>query len=133
MAIQLSDSVRDAQNDAIETTISTTPTLSIWSGSAPADCATANSGTLLASMTLPSDWMAASSTGSKAKSGTWQDTSADATGTAAHFRIHQGTACHIQGTVTATSGGGDIELDNTSIASGQQVTISTFTITAGNA
>ena len=133
MAIQLSTTVRDAMNDQLETTISTAPTLTIWSGAAPADCATANSGTLLASMTLPSDWMAASSSGAKAKSGTWQDASADATGTAAHFRVHQTTTCHMQGTVTATSGGGDIELDNTSIASGQQVTISTFSITAGNA
>jgi hypothetical protein len=133
MAIQYSDSVRDAKLDQIETTISTAPTLSIWSGSAPADCSTANSGTVLVTMTLPSDWMAAASGGTKAKSGTWQDTSADDTGTAGHFRIHQGTACHIQGTVTATSGGGDMELDNTSIASGQQVTVTTFTITSGNA
>jgi hypothetical protein len=35
--------------------------------------------------------------------------------------------------VTATGGGGDMTLDNTSIASGQKVTITTFTISAGNA
>ncbi len=133
MAIKYSVDVRNAELDAIETTVSTSPTLSIWSGAAPADCATANSGTLLVSMTLPSDWMAAASSGSKAKSGTWEDTSADASGTAAHFRIHQGNACHVQGTVSLTSGGGDMELDNTNIAAGQQVTISTFSITAGNA
>jgi hypothetical protein len=133
MSIQYSVSVRNAELDAIETTISTTPTLTIVSGAAPATCATANSGTILVTMTLPSDWMAAAASGSKAKLGTWQDTSADAAGTAAHFRIHQGTTCHVQGTVTATSGGGDMELDNTNIAIAQQVTISTFTITAGNA
>ena len=133
MAIQYSTTVRNAQLDSLETTISTGPTLTIFSGAAPANCATANSGTVLASMTLPSDWMAAASSGSKAKNGTWEDTSADAAGTAGHFRIHQGATCHIQGTITATSGGGDMELDNTSIASGQQVTISTFTVTAGNA
>lgn len=85
-------------------------------------------------MTLPSDWLAAASSGSKAKSGTWQDTSADATGTAAHFRIYasDGTTAHIQGTVTATGGGGDLTLDNTSIASGQAITISSFSITAAN-
>ncbi len=131
MAVQYSVAVRNAQLDAIETTISTAPTLNIFTGSAPADCATANSGTLLASMTLPSDWMAAASSGSKAKNGTWEDTSADDTGTAAHFRIHQGTTCHMQGTVG--QGSGDLSLDNTSIASGQQVTITTFTISAGNA
>jgi hypothetical protein len=35
--------------------------------------------------------MANASSGSKAKSGTWQDASADNAGTAAHFRIHDST------------------------------------------
>lgn len=135
MALQLSTSVRNARLDAIETTISTSAIMKIRSGSAPADCATADSGTVLASLTLPSDWLAAASSGSKAKSGTWQDASADATGTAAHFRIYDsgGTTCHIQGTVTATGGGGDLTLDNTSIASGQSVTITSFSLTDANA
>lgn len=135
MAIQLSTSVRNGRLDAIETVISTTPILEIRSGSAPADCGTADSGTLLASMTLPSDWLAAAASGSKAKSGTWQDTSANATGTAAHFRIKDsgGSTCHVQGTVTATGGGGDLTLDNASIASGQAVTITAFTLTDANA
>lgn len=135
MALQLSTSVRNARLDAIETTTSTAAILEIRSGSAPADCATADSGTLLASMTLPSDWMAAASSGSKAKSGTWSDTSANATGTAGHFRFKDsgGTTCHIQGTVTATGGGGDLTLDSTSITSGQTVTITGFTLTDGNA
>lgn len=135
MALQLSITARNARLDAIETTIGTAPILTIRTGSAPADCATANSGTVLATLTLPSDWMANASSGSKAKSGTWQDASADNAGTAAHFRIHDstGTTCHLQGTVTATGGGGDLTLDNTSIAAGQTVTITSFTLTDGNA
>ncbi len=133
MALQFSDTVRNGMLDNIESTISTAPTLEIRSGSAPATCATADSGTLLASMTLPSDWMAAAYSGSKAKSGTWEDTSANATGTAGHFRIKQSSTCHMQGTVTATGGGGDLTLDNTSIASGQAVSITTFTLTAPGA
>jgi len=135
MAIQLSATVRNARLDAIESTVGASAILEIRSGAAPADCATADSGTLLASMTLPADWMAAASAGSKAKSGTWQDASANAAGTAGHFRIKDsgGTTCHLQGTITATGGGGDMELDNTSIASGQQITITTFTLTDGNA
>ena len=39
----------------------------------------------------------------------------------------------LQGTVTATGGGGDMTLDNTSIASAQTVTVSSFTLTDGNA
>lgn len=135
MALQLSTAVRNARLDAIETTISTSAILKIRTGAAPTDCATADSGTVLANLTLPSDWLAAAASGSKAKSGTWEDASADATGTAAHFRIYDssGTTCHLQGTITATGGGGDMTLDNTSIASGQQFTITGFTLTDGNA
>ena len=110
MAIQYSTAVRNAQLDALETAIGVSAVLKIRTGAPPATVATADSGTVLATMTLPSDWLAAASSGAKAKSGTWQDTSADATGTAAHFRIYasDGTTAHIQGTVTATGGGGDL-------------------------
>ena len=133
MAIQFSDSVRNAMLDAIETTVGTAPTLEIRTGAAPANCAAADSGTVLATLTLPTDWMAAASGGTKSKSGTWEDTSADATGTAAHYRIKQGATCHIQGTVTVTGGGGDIEVDNTSFAAGQSFTITAYSISQGNA
>jgi hypothetical protein len=135
MALQHSVTVRNARLDAIESAIGTSPILRIRTGAPPANCAAARTGTILASLTLPSDWMAAASSGSKAKSGTWEDASADATGTAAHFEIMDstGTTCHMQGTVTATSGGGDMELDNTSVASGQSVTVTSFTLTDGNA
>ena len=135
MAFQFSTTARNAALDAIETAIGTSAVLKIRSGSVPADCGTADAGTVLATLTLPSDWLAAASGGSKSKSGTWEDTSADATGTAGHFRIYasDGTTVHMQGTITATGGGGDMTLDNTSIASGQQVTITSFTLTAGGA
>ena len=135
MAVQLSVAVRNARLDAIETNIGTSALLRIRSGAPPATCATADSGTVLATLNLPSDWMAAAASGSKALSGTWQDLSADAAGTAGHFRIYDsgGTVCGIQGTVTATGGGGDMTLDNTSIASAQQVTITSFTLTDANA
>ena len=135
MAIQLSTTVRNARLDTIESTIGTSAILRIRSGSVPANCAAADAGTVLATLNLPSDWMAAASSGSKALSGTWQDTSADNNGTAAHFRVYDsgGSTCHIQGTVTATGGGGDMTLDNTLINSGQSVTITSFTLTDANA
>lgn len=135
MTFQFSTSVRNALLDAIETAIGTSAVLKIRTGSVPANVGTADSGTVLATLNLPSDWMAAASGGSKALSGTWQDTSADAAGTAGHFRIYasDGTTAHIQGTITATGDGGDMTLDNTSIAIGQQVTVTSFSITAGGA
>lgn len=135
MAIQLSTTVRNARLDVIESTIGTSAIMRIRTGAAPASCATADSGTVLATLNLPSDYMAAASGGSKALAGTWQDTSADATGTAAHFRIYDsaGTTCHLQGTLTITGGGGDMTVDNTSFATGQGFTVTSFTLTDGNA
>lgn len=133
MAFQFSTAARNASLDAIETTIGTAPTLEIRSGAAPANCAAADTGTVLATIALPSDWAAAAASGSKTILGTWQDTSADAAGTAGHFRIKQGATCHMQGSITATGGGGDMTVDNTSIAAGQQVTVSAFTLNAGGA
>jgi hypothetical protein len=184
MAHQFSTAVRNAALDAIETAMGTAPTLTIRTGAVPANCAAARAGTVLATLVLPSDWMAVASNGTKALSGTWQDTAADATGTAVHFSIDQGATCHDQGLVsmawvasvsvtvgehrtnggnlyrcstagtTASSGGptgsggsitdgtavwayvqvgSDMTLDNTSIAAGQQVNITAFTLTAGGA
>jgi len=134
MTVNLSVTVRNARLDAIETAISTAPLLRIYSGTKPTACSDAATGTLLAEMTLPSDWMAAAGSGQKAKAGTWSDASANAAGTAGYFRITDsaGTNCHLQGTVTATGGGGDMTLDNVSIASAQVVTITSFTLTDGN-
>lgn len=138
MALQYSISVRNAQLDAVESTTGATAQLRLYSGSPPADCATAASGTLLATLTLPADWMSAASAGSKAKLGTWSGTGAAAasTGTdAGYFRIldSTGTTTHVQGTVTDAGAGGDLTLDNANIAQNQTITISTFTLTAGNA
>jgi hypothetical protein len=135
MALQLSVAVRNARLDIIESTIGVSAVLKIRTGAAPATCATADSGTVLATLSLPSDWMAAASSGAKAKTGTWEDASADATGTAAHFRLYatDGTTCHAQGTVTATGGGGDMTVDNTSFAAAQAFSVTSFTLTDGNA
>lgn len=134
MSIQLAVSTRNARLDAIETDLGTAAVLKIRSGSVPADCATADAGTVLASLTLPSDYMNAASGGQKTKLGTWADVGV-AAGTAGHFRMYTsgGTVCKVQGTVTATGGGGDLTLDNTSIAVSQAVTITGFTLTDGNA
>ena len=134
MALQFSTLLRNARLDAIETYISTAPILRIYSGSKPAATTDAATGTLLAEMTLPSDWAAAAS-GAKAKSGTWSDATANATGTAGYFRLLEstGTTTAVQGECTDTGGAGPMKLSTTSIVSGEPVTIVTFTITDGNA
>lgn len=135
MSIQHSVAVRNARLDAIEATIGTSAIMKIRSGAKPADCATADSGTVLATLNLPSDWLGDAASGVKSKSGTWQDAAADADGTAGHYRIYasDGTTCHEQGTITATGGGGDMELDNTVLATGQEFTVTAYGLTEGNA
>lgn len=135
MSLQFSVAVRNARLDAIETAIGASAILKIRSGAPPANCGAADAGTVLATLNLPADYMAAAASGSKGKSGTWEDTTADATGTAAHFRLYasDGTTCHLQGTVTLTGGGGDLTLDSVTLTAGQPVTITGFTITDGNA
>lgn len=133
MAIQFSTAVRNARLDAIETAVGTSAVLRIRTGAVPANVGTADSGTVLATLNLPSDWMAAASGGTKALAGTWQDASADGTGTAAHFRIYasDGTTAHIQGTVNTS--GADLNVDSVSFTAGQQFTVTSFTLTEGGA
>lgn len=135
MTIQLSTTVRNARLDIIVTTIGASAKLVIYSGAAPANCASAATGTVLATMDLPAAWMASASSGSKSKTGTWSDLSADATGTAGYFRIYDEnmSACGIQGSISEVGGGGDMILDNTAIVAGQSITVDSFTLTDGNA
>lgn len=136
MTIQYSTTVRNAKLDAIEVTGGTTCSLRIYTGAQPANVATANSGTVLLDINLPSDWMAAAASGSKAKAGTWSGTaSGGSAATPGHFRIYNSqatkdnTTCFIQG--SCGIGSGDMSVDGT-ITSGQTVTINTFTLNDNN-
>lgn len=135
MTIQLATTTRNARLDAIETEIGINPVLKVRTGAPPADCAAADSGTVLSTMTLPTSWMNDAIGGAMSKSGVWQDLSADNSGNAGHFRIYDngGAVCHIQGTITATGGGGDMTFDTITFVAGQQVTINSFTLTDANA
>lgn len=133
--MQYAASIRDAQNEAMETDVGTSPIMRVYNGTAPANVAAALSGnTVLAEGTLPSDWMAASSAGVKAKAGTWTLTgqSGAGAGTAGtFFRIYasNGTTPKIQGTFGV---GQEAVPDNNNIANGQTVSVTTFSVTRGN-
>lgn len=131
MTVQLSDAVRNAMINAYETAVGTAPQLRLYSGAPPANCAAAPTGTLLATLTLPSDWQTAASGGSGTKNGTWSGTGSVA-GTMGYYRLYDstGTTCHDQGTIGTS--GADLIVDNTSIGVGQPITINTWTTTQGN-
>lgn len=134
MTLQYSVDVRNAKLNAVEDEIGVSPVLKLFTGAPPANCAAADSGTCLATMNLPVNWMAAAAGGTKQMTGTWEDTLSDNTGTPGHFRIYSaGGTCHIQGTVTAPGGGGDMESVTMSIVAGQVSAVGSFQLTAGNA
>ena len=130
MTIQLSQAVRNGMLDAWETAIGVSAVVKLRSGAQPADTSAADSGTVIATFTLASDWAAAASGGSKAFSSLpLQDLSADAAGTLGHYRIYAtgGSTCHEQGSITATGGGGDMTVDNTVVALAQPINITAWT------
>lgn len=129
MAARLKISLANAMLEAIATAIpSSTSILEVYSGTIPTDADTAvGAQTLLASITLPASAWAAAASRSLAKSGTWQDASANAgTATAPTWCRLKNAADTQRIDFTAGVGSGDISFDG-AITAGQVVTISTLT------
>lgn len=107
--------------------------LRIYTGAIPATPETAASGTLLAELRLL--YPVGSITGSGATlalafGAITQDSSADATGTAGYARIlrSDGTTAVLDCDISATGGGGTLQLNTTSIVVGGPVLVTAFTI-----
>lgn len=127
MAFQYSSTLRTNQVAQLQATIGGTGTLKIFTQAEPANCAAADPGTAIVTINLPATFLTQAN-GATTIAGTWS-ANASAAGTAACFRMYDsGGACHIQGNCTT-----DLVLNNTNIASGQTVTVTSFTVTAGNA
>lgn len=135
MAVQWSTALRNAVLDAWEAAMGAAVKVQLRTGAAPANCAAADTGTLVAEFTLASDWASAASNGSKALSGLPVSVNAAAAGVLGHYRFKDstGATCHEQGTITATGGGGDMTVDNTNVALNQQVQITAYSKTAPGA
>ena len=125
--------IRNAGLDAITTAIGASGKLRIYDGSQPATVATA-----LGPQVLSAD-LALSATSAPAASGgvltfnaISNDSSADATGTAAWGSLLTSANVRVVDFTVGTSGT-DMIIDNTSITVGQVVSCSSFVITAGNA
>ena len=131
MAISFSAAAKNARADNLTSTIGNASLLRIYNGTPPANADAALSGnTLLAELTGASPFAPAASGGVLTASGITQDASANATGTASFFRLYKsdGTTCVMQGTCTATGGGGDLQLNTTSINATQPVQESSFVL-----
>lgn len=127
--MQISSTVRSAMADAFETIMGTSARLLVFTATNPAIGATAT-GTKLCDITLPADWLSAASSGVKTLSGTWSDSSADASGTAQTFQLFDNTLTFVgmQGTIS-TSTTSDMQFSNVVVSSGLTVTVTSFTLT----
>lgn len=132
MAFQYSQAVQDAQLDAFTNTVGASPKLQVFSGAKPAAAANAATGTKLVEIQLPASWMNPAANNLIDKVGAWS-AAATAAGTAGYFRIVDGGGvCHLQGSVSAAGGGGDMIVDNTNVAVNQTVTVTAFSMARGN-
>lgn len=132
MATRVTDAVQNAAADAVVDLLDAgagAGTLKIYSGTQPADADDAASGTLLVTLTFSDPAFGAAAAG-VATANAITDGTAVATGTAGWFRCEDSAGTTVfDGDVTATGGGGDLELDNTSIATDQTVSITSLTYT----
>ena len=135
MTLQFSTPIRNGWLNLIESTIGPSAILEFRTGGPPSSCAAAATGSLLATINLPADWMNDAVNGVVTFRGTWQDASIDATGTPGHFRIYDqtGTVCGMQGTCTVAGGGGDMTINEVPITITNPITVVTFTIAAPGA
>jgi hypothetical protein len=139
MAIQYSTTVRNAMLQALKDSLGTNAVFRVFGSSLPANCAAADTGTILGHINISGAAFEAPSGGVMAQvSGGWTNYPADDDGTASHFRLYDsGLTCHIQGTIGTSSG--DMLADNLTMGAGDkfnpavEVTVLSFTITEGNA
>lgn len=99
-------------------------------GTQPASANTAASGTIVASITAPADALAAASGRAVAKNGTWEDTSADNSGTIGYVRFRDAAdTWRLDADVSATGGGSPVTVDNPALTAGQDFLVTALSFT----
>ena len=133
MAIQYSLTHRTNAMSQLNTDIGANAVIKIWTGAAPANCGTADSGTLFVTFAGNAGGFGVAAAQVLTASAV-ASANAGAAGTAGYFRIYPSAATNVnavvQGTVTATGGGGDMVVTNTNIANGQTCNFTSLTVTA---
>ena len=131
MTMRLATSARNAACDAIVGLIDAgagSGTIAIRTGAQPTNVGDADTGTLLGTLTFSDPAFGAAATGVATASAITSDTSADASGTAGHFRVKDSSpAIVFDG--TCGQGSGDLSFDNSVIVAGGTIAISSATVT----
>lgn len=131
MAIGMVTNLRNAMLDAITTFAGNSGKIRIYSGSRPATGGATT--TLLAELTCNATFAPAASGAVLTLNSITSDSSADATGTATWGRLYKSDGTTIVFDFNVGTSGSDLNLNTTSITAGGPVSITSFTITAGNA
>lgn len=127
MAITHSTAARNALADQIDTLLNSGTTDSAG------DLVIQDGTTDLVVITMQDPSFGSASTGTITLQGTPLSGTAAATGTADSFELRdKDNTAVVSGSVTGSGGGGDIELDNTAINSGQTVEITSLTYSASS-
>ena len=127
MALTVAAASAHAMGAALATNIGSSATIKIYSGTKPATPETTASGTLLVTVTISGSF---SDTGGVLTAADPASASPAASGTAGYFRLAtSGGTAVLDGTVTATGGGGDMTLGSTTISTGVNVDLGVPTIT----
>ena len=129
--MQYSVTHRTAAMNTLITDIGINAVIKIFTGAAPANCGTVDSGTLLAQFAGNATQFGTASAGVLTASAVAGTTGA-AAGIAGYFRIYPNAATTTNAVVQGTCGtsGTDMILTNTNIASGQTVNFTSLTVTA---
>ncbi|MDH2429322.1 hypothetical protein [Sphaerisporangium sp. TRM90804] len=133
MAIRLPTAARNAAADAVVDLLdagSGAATLEVRSGSQPASANDAASGTLLATFTLADPAFGSASTGVATAASVPRTTTGAANGTAGWWRAKDSTgATVLDGSATATGGGGEVQLNTTTVSTGVELRLESLTVT----
>ena len=122
--------LRNAQLDAITTAVGNAATLKIYDGTRPATGGAAT--TLLGTFTCGTPFAPAAASGVLSPN-LPASTTGVAASTATWFRLSTSSGTQdIDGSVTATGGGGDMTLNTTTISIGLTLNVTSWTITRGN-
>lgn len=132
MAIQYSATHRTNAMTQLNTDIGASAVIKIFTGTMPATCATADTGTNIATFAGNAGGFGTASGGVLTASAVASTTGINGGGTAGYFRIYPSAATTtnavVQGLCAAS--GSDMNLTNTSIAAGQTVNFTSLTVTA---
>jgi hypothetical protein len=129
MATRLAEASQDAMADAVAALLDG-GSIEIRTGYQPATPDDTATGTLLATLTLNNPAFGAASAGAAALSLTPAITAvASGSGTAGWFRaLTSGSAAVLDGSCSASGGGGDMFITNTAVVSGQSLSVVSWSI-----